>query len=100
MRVLVAGAGGVIGRPLVSRLAAAGHDVAALTRSAPKREQLLQAGAEPVICDALDAAALAGAVAAARPDVVVNQLTALPPRISPRRIGRDLAATNRLRSEG
>ena len=51
-------------------------------------------------CDALDAAALEKAVGAARPEVVVNQLTALPRRISPRRAARDLAATNRLRSEG
>lgn len=100
MRVLVAGAGGVIGRPLVRLLSAAGHEVVALTRSAGSLEQLRVTGAEPVSCDALDAAALAGAVQAARPDVVVNQLTALPPRISPRRIGRDLAATNRLRTQG
>ena len=100
MRVLVAGAAGVIGRPLINQLTAAGHDVVGLTRSAPKREQLRKAGAEPVICNALDAAALASAVEAARPDVVVNQLTALPPRINPRRIGRNLAPTNRQRSEG
>jgi hypothetical protein len=53
-----------------------------------------------VICDALDAAALEKAVRLARPEVVVNQLTALPRRINPRRVGRDLAATNRLRREG
>jgi nucleoside-diphosphate-sugar epimerase len=100
MRVLVAGAGGVIGRPLVRLLSAAGHEVVALSRSAGRLEQLRAAGAEPVSCDALDAAALAMAVEAARPDVVVNQLTALPPRLSPRRIGRDLAATNRLRTQG
>ncbi len=57
MRVLVAGAGGVIGRPLVRLLSAAGHEVAALTRSASRQEQLRAAGAEPVSCEALDAAA-------------------------------------------
>ncbi len=100
MRVMVAGAGGVIGQPLVKLLAGAGHDVVALTRSAAKRDVLRHAGAEPVICDALDTEALARTVDAARPDIVVNELTAQPRRINPRRIGRDLAATNRLRSAG
>ncbi len=100
MRVLVAGAAGVIGRPLVGLLTAAGHQVTALTRSGARQEQLRSAGAEPVTCDALDAVAVGKAVGSARPEVVVNQLTALPRRISPRRVGRDLAATNRLRSEG
>jgi nucleoside-diphosphate-sugar epimerase len=98
--VLVAGAAGAIGGPLVGLLAAAGHEVTALTRSGAMQEQLRGAGAAPVTCDALDAAALAKAVGAARPEVVVNQLTALPRRLSPRRVGRDLAATNRLRREG
>src|SRR5215469_4408191 len=100
VRVLIAGAAGVIGRPLAGLLAAAGHEVTALTRSGARQEQLRSAGAEPVTCDALDAAALEKAVGLARPEVVVNQLTALPRRISPRRAGRDLAATNRLRAEG
>ena len=98
--MLVSGAAGVIGRPLVGLLTAAGHEVTALTRSGARQEQLRAAGADPVTCDALDAAALEKAVGLARPEVVVNQLTALPRRISPRRAGRDLAATNRLRSEG
>jgi nucleoside-diphosphate-sugar epimerase len=97
--VLVAGATGVIGGPLVGLLTAAGHEVTALTRSGSKQEQLRRAGAALVTCDARDAAALAKAVGVARPEVVVNQLTALPRRISPRRVGRDLAATNRLRRE-
>lgn len=87
VRVLVAGAAGVIGGPLVRLLSAAGHEVVALTRSEAKLEQLRAAGAESVSCDALNAAALARAVTVARPEVVVNQLTALPPRISPRRAG-------------
>ena len=100
MRVLVAGAAGVIGGPLAGVLTAAGHEVTALTRSEGRQEQLRGTGAELVTCDALDAAALGKAVGLARPEVVVNQLTALPRRISPRRAGRDLAATSRLRSEG
>lgn len=100
VRVLIAGAAGAIGRPLIKVLSAAGHEVVGLTRSEAKLEELRRAGAEPVSCDALDEAALARAVAAARPQVVVNQLTAQPPGINPRRIGRDLAATNRLRTQG
>jgi nucleoside-diphosphate-sugar epimerase len=100
VRVLVAGAAGVIGGPLIKLLTAAGHEVTALTRSEAKQRPLSDAGAEPVICDVLNAQALRSACAAAHPEVVVNQLTTLPPRISPRQIGRDLAATNRLRSQG
>src|SRR5258708_12914776 len=81
-------------------MTAAGHEVAALTRSGARQEQLRNAGAEPVICDALDSVALEKAVGSVRPEVVVNQLTALPRRISPRRAARDLAATNRLPSDG
>jgi nucleoside-diphosphate-sugar epimerase len=100
VKVMVAGAGGVVGQPLVRLLVAAGHEVTALTHSPSKRALLRQAGAEPVICDALDETAMGSAVQAARPEVIVNELTALPPRIHPRRIGRGLAPTNQLRTEG
>ena len=66
MRVFVAGASGVIGRPLVAQFVAAGHEVTGMTRSRP--EAVEDAGATAVICDALDAAALEAAVAAAEPD--------------------------------
>jgi NAD(P)-dependent dehydrogenase (short-subunit alcohol dehydrogenase family) len=72
VRVLVAGAAGVIGRPLAGVLAAAGHEVTASTRSEGRQEQLRAAGAEPVTCDALDAVALEKAVGSVRPEVVVN----------------------------
>src|SRR5262245_14829759 len=100
MRVFVAGASGAIGRPLLAALSRANHSVVALTRSAAKTDALRAAGAEPVVGDVFDATALARIVAAAAPDAVVHELTAIPERIDPRRADRDLAATNRLRDEG
>jgi 2-alkyl-3-oxoalkanoate reductase len=98
MRVFVAGASGAIGRPLVPQLVAAGHEVTGTTRSEERAETIRAAGGRPVVCDALDAAALHSAVADAGPDVVVHQLTALPHRFDPRDKG-IYAPTNRLRSE-
>ncbi|MEA2478420.1 MAG: hypothetical protein QOJ07_342 [Thermoleophilaceae bacterium] len=100
MRVFVAGATGAIGRPLVPRLIAAGHEVTAMTRSAAKTAALREAGAEPVVCDALDAEALRAAVVAARPDAVVHQLTDIPAEFSPRRFAAAFEGTDRLRSDG
>ncbi len=87
MRVFVAGASGVIGRPLVRDLVDGGHEVTGMTRSEDRAESIRAAGAAVAICDALDAAALRDAVAAARPEVVVHQLTALPKRLDPRKRG-------------
>lgn len=99
MRVLVAGATGAVGRPLVPRLQAAGHDVAALVRDEGRAAHVRGLGVEPVVADVFDAAAVREAVVAARPDVVVGQLTALPARIDLRRYAEALAPTNRLRVE-
>jgi nucleoside-diphosphate-sugar epimerase len=100
VRVFLAGATGVIGRRLVPALLAAGHEVTAMCRSEQSAAQARAAGAEPVAADALDASAVAAAVAQSRPDAVVNQLTALPKRIDPRRIERDFELNDRLRSDG
>jgi nucleoside-diphosphate-sugar epimerase len=105
MKVLVAGASGVLGRALVPLLVAGGHDVAGMTRSAGKQDLLRDLGARPFVADALDADAVAAAVAAAEPEVIVHQLTALSGPISlrdARRPDRSVAAnmTNRLRTEG
>jgi nucleoside-diphosphate-sugar epimerase len=78
MRVFVAGASGVIGVRLVPLLVAAGHSVAGMTRSPAKSRRLCDLGAEPVVCDAFDAAALQEVVVAFQPEVVVNELTDLP----------------------
>jgi nucleoside-diphosphate-sugar epimerase len=100
MRIFLAGATGVIGRRLTPMLVAAGHEVVGTTRSPEKARSLRDAGAEPVIVDALDAQALKAAVLAARPEAVIHQLTSLPARIDPRKIKRDFAVNDRLRSVG
>lgn len=100
MRVFVAGGSGAIGRALVPRLVAAGHEVAATTRSASKVPLLESLGATAVVLDALDEPAVRAAVKAFRPDAVMNQLTSLPQRYNPRRLGPWYDATSRLRVDG
>ena len=99
MRVFVAGATGVIGRQLVPRLLAAGHEVTGMTRSESKRALLHDLGAEPVVADALDPDQVIEAVAHARPEVIVHELTAIG-AVDMRHFDRDFALTNRLRTEG
>jgi nucleoside-diphosphate-sugar epimerase len=99
MRVFVAGATGAIGRQLVPRLVAAGHEVHGMTRHESKRAMLDELGAVPVVADALDPEQVAEAVGGARPDVIVHQLTAIG-ALDMRHFDRDFAQTNRLRTEG
>ncbi len=99
MRVFVAGASGAIGRQLVPCLIAAGHEVHGMTRSESKRGMLEELGAVPVVADALDPEQVAKAVAGARPEVIVHQLTAIG-AVDTRHMTRDFAPTNRLRIEG
>jgi nucleoside-diphosphate-sugar epimerase len=99
MRVFVAGASGAIGRPLVRRLIEAGHEVTGMTRHEERVAEIRDAGADAAVCDVFDSAALSAAVGAARPEVVVHELTSLPPRIDPRR-AETYRETNRLRTEG
>jgi nucleoside-diphosphate-sugar epimerase len=104
MRVFVAGGSGVIGWRLVPQLVARGHQVTATTTSAGKLGLVEQLGAKGVVMDGLDAASVGEAVAAARPDAIVNQMTALSEahagKPNLRKPDRFFATTNRLRSEG
>ena len=99
MRVFVAGATGAIGRQLVPRLVAAGHEVHGMTHSESRQAMLSELGAVPVVADALDPDQVAEAVARARPEVIVHQLTAIG-AVDMRHFDRDFALTNRLRTEG
>ena len=99
MRIFLAGATGAIGKQLVPRLVGAGHDVVGMTRSESKQDAIRQMGATAVVADALDAAHVADVVAAAQPDVIVHQLTAIS-EINLRHFDRSFATTNRLRTVG
>jgi nucleoside-diphosphate-sugar epimerase len=100
VRVFIAGATGVIGRRLIPQLQSAGHELSGMTRSPERAAELRAQGVDAAVADALDADAVERAVADARPDAVVDQLTSLPARIDPRKIERDFALNDRLRSEG
>jgi 2-alkyl-3-oxoalkanoate reductase len=98
MRILIAGASGAIGRPLVRRLRANQHEVFALTRS--PEPALKEIGAEPVIADALDAAAVKAAVGRIRPDAVINELTSLPRHYTPAEMKAAAERDRKVRVEG
>jgi 2-alkyl-3-oxoalkanoate reductase len=105
MKIFVAGATGVLGRQLVPELVARGHEVVGMTSSASKQDVVRSLGARPAVADALDADAVAQAVASAEPEVIVHELTALSGKMSVRDMRhpeRSPAATmtNRLRTEG
>ncbi|MFF7237945.1 NAD-dependent epimerase/dehydratase family protein [Streptomyces collinus] len=104
MRVFVAGGSGVLGRRLVPQLVARGHQVTATTTSAARLGLVQGLGATGVVMDGLDAESVAEAVAAARPDAVVHQMTAISPahagKPDIKHPDRWFAKTNRLRREG
>jgi nucleoside-diphosphate-sugar epimerase len=100
MRVFVAGATGVLGRPLLPALRAAGHEPIAMTRSDEKARALSEQGVQSVVCDAYDAQRLTKSVAAAEPDALVHLLTDLPADMNMRRMEQEVASTGRLRREG
>lgn len=100
MKILVAGATGALGRQLVPILVDRGHEVTGMTRRREKQSLLRELGARPVVADALDPDAVAQAVAAAEPEVIVHQLTALAGQANVRKIDKALAETSRLRTEG
>jgi nucleoside-diphosphate-sugar epimerase len=100
MKVFVAGGTGAMGRRLVPQLIAAGYQVTAMTRDEGKAGWLRRIGAQPVIADALNRDAVAGAVTGSKPEVLIHQLTGLTGARSFKNFDREFALTNRLRTEG
>jgi len=104
MRVFVAGGTGAVGRRLVPQLVARGHQVTATTTSPSKLGLLEQLGANAVVMDGLDAVSVGEAVAEARPDAIVHEMTGLSaahagkPDMS--NFDRWFSSTNRLRIAG
>jgi nucleoside-diphosphate-sugar epimerase len=100
MKIIIAGATGALGRQLLPRLVERGHEVTGMTRSESKQQLVRDLGGRPVVADALDPESVAQAVAAAEPEAIVHQLTAIPHALDMRHFARDFAQTNRLRTEG
>jgi nucleoside-diphosphate-sugar epimerase len=104
MKVFVAGATGALGRALIPRLVAHGHEVVGMTRNGSKQDLMLSLGARAAVADALDPDAVARAVASAEPEVIVHELTALSAKMSVRDMRHPdrspmATMTNRLRTE-
>jgi nucleoside-diphosphate-sugar epimerase len=98
--IFVAGATGAIGTRLIPLLVARGDTVLGLTRRESKAAQLREQGAIPVIGDVYDAGALSEALSAARPDIVIHQLTDLPPGLDPALMAEASDRNARIRREG
>lgn len=100
MNIFVAGATGALGRPLLAQLLAQGHEITALTRSQEKADALSQQGVEPVIADVFNADAVKAAVIRAQPEVVIEQLTALPKTYTGESMSAAAPLNQRIRLEG
>jgi uncharacterized protein YbjT (DUF2867 family) len=98
MRIFVAGASGVIGLRLLPMLTVDGHVVGAMTRSPRKVERLAALGAEPVVCDVFDRAALTATMSAFAPEMVMHQLTDLPDHLT--ELADHAERNDRIRTEG
>ena len=100
MKIFVAGATGVIGRPLVAQLLAKGHSVVALSRSAENTRALVAQGIEPAIADVFDPEAVKAVVTRSQPEIVIEQLTALPKTYTRESMSAAAPLNTRIRLEG
>jgi len=100
MKFFVAGGTGAIGRPLVAKLLAKGHTVVALTRSPEDAPGLIERGIEPAIADVFDPDAIKAVLGRAQPEVVIEQLTALPRTYTRESMSAAAPLNTRIRLEG
>jgi nucleoside-diphosphate-sugar epimerase len=94
MKLLVAGATGAIGRPLIRCLKERGHSVFGLVHSSGSESALFEMGAEAVTGDALDAASVKAVIQRIRPDAIINELTSLPRHYTPEETEQQALATS------
>jgi len=100
MKIFVAGGTGAIGRPTLEQLLARGHNVVALTRTQERAQSLAAQGIEPAVADLFDSESVKAALKSAQPEVVIEQLTALPRTYTRESMNATAALNARIRSEG
>ena len=100
MKFFIAGGTGAIGRPLIGELLARGHTIVALTRSSDGAQALVERGVEPAIADVFDPDAVKAVLSRAQPEVVIEQLTALPKSYTAEAMSAAAPFNNRIRLEG
>jgi 2-alkyl-3-oxoalkanoate reductase len=100
MKVLIAGATGAIGRPLLRCLENTGHELFALVRSAKAAGTLEAKSADEVVADALDAASVSEVVQHIKPDAIISELTSLPKHYTPEEMKAAAARDKEVRVKG
>ena len=99
-RIFVAGAGGAVGRRMCRLLVEDGYTVVGTTRKPERVEALKATGILPVVVDVFDSEALRSVVVEAKPNIVVHQLTDLPPGLDPKLMADARVRNARLREVG
>jgi len=100
VKIIVAGATGVIGRRLVPLLVAGGHDVVGMSRSSARAASLEEYGARGVVADVFDGERLLRLLADEQPEIVIHELTDIPHELGPGHTIAQFAANRRIRIEG
>jgi nucleoside-diphosphate-sugar epimerase len=100
MKLFLAGATGAIGKRLLPQLVRKGHTVTATTRTPDKVDSIRRVGATAVVMNALHEQEVLETVQRAAPDVIIHELTAIPPSFDLKRFDEGFAFTNMLRMEG
>lgn len=100
MKILIAGASGAIGKPLIDQLIPLGHHVYGITQSQSGAEIISSKGAEPLIFNVLDREAVFSNFARIRPDIVIDMLTRLPKEYTPEAMRKSAEMNATIRLEG
>ena len=100
MKVLIAGATGAIGKPLLGCLDDAGHQLFAMVRSPKAAGTIETKNAHEVVADVLDAASVLEVIWHIKPDVIINELTSLPKHYTPEEMEAAAARDKEVRVKG
>lgn len=100
MKILIAGASGAIGQPLIDLLVQEGHEVHGVTQSKEKALLIAGKGARPLILNVLERDAVFSSMATIKPDVVIDMLTHLPKEYTPESMQKAAEMDAKIRREG